>query len=107
MKTTVIISLFFALLWYRINDRWTPYLLKWIGLEIDENSFEKHNDHMSWVVHYKLAHSLFETDYSVEIMSLKNRFVICLYYTMTTLNTIGYGDFHPQNQIEMVINIVI
>lgn len=62
---------------------------------------------MSWVVHYKLAHSLFETDYSVEIMNLKKRFVICLYYTMTTLNTIGYGDFHPQNQIEMVINIAI
>ncbi|KAG5517283.1 hypothetical protein RHGRI_037888 [Rhododendron griersonianum] len=37
-----------------------------------------------------------------EAMSLRDRYVISVYWSITTLSTVGYGDFHAENIREML-----
>jgi len=36
-----------------------------------------------------------------------NRLIICCYFALTTLATVGYGDFTPQSNIERILGILI
>ena len=36
-----------------------------------------------------------------------NRIVLMLYFALTTLSTVGYGDYHPVSQSEMVLTCVV
>ena len=36
-----------------------------------------------------------------------SRLVIMLYFALTTLSTVGYGDYHPISNIEMIITCII
>ena len=35
------------------------------------------------------------------------KLVICCYFSMTTLSTVGYGDFTPKTEVEKIIGIII
>jgi len=37
----------------------------------------------------------------------KDRLIICCYFALTTLSTVGYGDFHPISEVEMLFGIVV
>ena len=37
--------------------------------------------------------------------SLWSRYVISMYWSITTLTTVGYGDLHPVNSREMIFDI--
>ena len=52
---------------------------------------------MNWVVNYKLSNSMFNSDYDTQIMSVTDRLMTTLYFSMTTFTTVGYGDYGPQN----------
>lgn len=36
-----------------------------------------------------------------------NRIVLMLYFALTTLSTVGYGDYHPVSQSEMIMTCVV
>ena len=35
------------------------------------------------------------------------RLVVCLYFILTTLSTVGYGDFFPVAEVEQIIGSII
>lgn len=37
--------------------------------------------------------------------SLWNRYITSIYWSITTLTTVGYGDLHPENTREMIFDI--
>ena len=39
--------------------------------------------------------------------SLVRRLIICCYFVMTTLSTVGYGDYTPLTNVEKILAIVI
>lgn len=45
--------------------------------------------------------------YNLNEKSNLDRLIICSYFTMTTLTTVGYGDFSPKTNMEKVMAIVI
>lgn len=55
-----------------------------------------HDGHPSW---------LEATEMSNE--SVQNRFLIALYFTVTTITTVGYGDISANNPIEQMFCMVI
>ena len=44
---------------------------------------------------------------SFEQYDSMNQLIISCYFILTTLSTVGYGDFYPQSQMEKVIGIFI
>uniref|UniRef100_A0ACD5T935 Uncharacterized protein n=1 Tax=Avena sativa TaxID=4498 RepID=A0ACD5T935_AVESA len=38
--------------------------------------------------------------------SLWMRYISCIYWSITTMTTVGYGDLHAQNNVEMIFNIL-
>lgn len=40
-------------------------------------------------------------------MPLNERFVACIYFILTTLSTVGYGDFYPVSILEKIIGSLI
>jgi len=45
--------------------------------------------------------------YSLDDLSLPRRLVLCCYFALTTLSTVGYGDLTPQSNVERIFGIVI
>lgn len=45
--------------------------------------------------------------YGLDNYSDMKKLIICCYFVMTTLTTVGYGDFTPQTNLEKVVGIVI
>ena len=37
----------------------------------------------------------------------KSRLIICCYYALTMLSTVGYGDYYPISNLEMVMTVVL
>ena len=68
-----------------------------------------------WFVYCKKINSIIlyssqDTFYKIyEMQSLKPevQLLICCYFTLTTLTTVGFGDYHAQNSYEEVFAIVI
>jgi hypothetical protein len=42
-----------------------------------------------------------------EIYDNNPRLIIMLYFALTTLSTVGYGDYHPVSNIEMLFACII
>jgi hyperpolarization activated cyclic nucleotide-gated potassium channel 1 len=42
-----------------------------------------------------------------EIFNNFKRLVVMLYFALTTLSTVGYGDYHPASNIEMMVASLI
>ncbi|GFZ08396.1 K+ transporter 1 [Actinidia rufa] len=64
--------------YYRIADRYKDPKNTWIGVVMGED-FHQHR--------------------------LWNRYVMTMYWSITTLTTTGYGDIHPVNEREMIFDI--
>ena len=39
-------------------------------------------------------------------ISLWNRYITSIYWSITTLSSVGYGDLHPENMEEMMFDIL-
>lgn len=37
----------------------------------------------------------------------KHRLIICCYYALTMLSTVGYGDYYPISNLEMVLTVIL
>jgi hypothetical protein len=35
------------------------------------------------------------------------RLIVCMYYALTTLSTVGYGDYYPTSLAEKIVGSVI
>jgi len=49
----------------------------------------------------------FFDNYTLEDYSHIRRLIICCYFALTTLATVGYGDFTPQSNVERILGILI
>jgi hypothetical protein len=81
MQLAFFFSFSAGLIWYRLCDYIIPTYLSDEGEE------------RNWVVHYGIQHETVENQSSS--VPAKDRLVICMYYMMTTLGTVGYGYYVP------------
>lgn len=49
----------------------------------------------------------FITKFGLEDLSDYHKLVISCYFALTTLSTVGYGDYHPISNVERIIAIFI
>ena len=74
----IILTYFLGCSWYAIS--------KW----------NYHDDEVTFVNRYKL-----------DDFDSSRRLIICCYFALTTLSTVGYGDLTPSNNLEKVVGIII
>jgi hypothetical protein len=46
-------------------------------------------------------------DSTDEIMTMWEQLIICTYFMLSTLSTVGYGDFYPSSMSEKLFGILI
>lgn len=42
-----------------------------------------------------------------EYESNSNRLIVCCYFALTMLSTVGYGDYYPISNLEMVMTVIL
>mmetsp|Transcript_921 Transcript_921/g.1268 ORF Transcript_921/g.1268 Transcript_921/m.1268 type:complete len:168 (-) Transcript_921:1321-1824(-) len=90
---TVIITYMLGLFWYRLSDRWQRQLLT--------------DDELThWVIKYDLERPSYEQHLSAPVPNRK-KLITCMYYSLTTLSTVGYGDYSPQSIMEKIFGSII
>jgi hypothetical protein len=84
LALSVIISIYFmGLLWYRLSD----YLVKtYLWQDEPEERF--------WIVAFELRRPRCEQDLG-DLMTIGDKLVKTMYFMLTTLSTVGYGDQYP------------
>ena len=90
---TVIITYMLGLFWYRLSARWQ-------GMLIDDDEMTR------WVIIYELERPS-EDAHLGPIATQSKRLYTCMYYSLTTLSTVGYGDFFPQSIMEKIFGSII
>lgn len=55
----------------------------------------------------KEENGTFITNYQLEELSNYEKLVISCYFALTTLSTVGYGDYHPISNLERIIAVFI
>lgn len=92
---TLIVTYLIGLFWYRISDY---YQFATDMFEIDESD--------TWLV----ATGLSRPRYESHLGEPKNNFdklILSMYYALTTLSTVGYGDFYPKSVVEKIVGSII
>ncbi len=125
--TTLMMAYFMALLWYRFSDYWqtlilpdepqelhfvTVFNLKPFDYSIDPNStfaFQSVTDKFRL-----LRRSLFESedwedfqDGTSRMRELHTRLIATMYFSLTTLATVGYGDYYPSTMLERILSSLV
>jgi hypothetical protein len=123
--TTLVTTYLLALLWYRFSDEW-QYLLG----ETDDSKFfvvvfglRPQNYHVEsdskWAFNNtesigSIDRLLYQgedweapLDDKPRYSDIHNRLITCMYYALTTLSTVGYGDFYPCSISEKIVGSVI
>ena len=59
-----------------------------------------------WVIAYELERPSYERHLS-EPATQTRRLILSMYYSLTTLSTVGYGDFSPQSIMEKIFGSII
>ena len=49
----------------------------------------------------------FNNTYKLYEMEIFDRMVICVYFVLTTLSTVGYGEMHPESNTEKIFGIAL
>jgi hypothetical protein len=86
----LLVTFVLGMLWYRLSD----YLLQQIGPDEDDERY--------WVVFYNLKHTSCMADLG-EKMDVWERMIFSMYYMLTTLSTVGYGDSLPKSIMEKAV----
>jgi hypothetical protein len=81
LLTVIVVTYIFGLLWYR----WTDHLVP--------EYFSNESEERSWVVEYGMRGHHSAKDDGLEVMDVKDRLMRSMYFIMTTLGTVGYGDY--------------
>ena len=50
---------------------------------------------VSWTITYGIIETLSPGSFSIEVSSLQTSWIDFLYYSFTTITTLGYGDIYP------------
>ena len=90
---TILITYILGLLWYRFSD-YFQFLL------IDYEAGD------AWVVSAGLVRPKYERHLG-ELTTTKEKLVTCMYYSLTTLSTVGYGDSSPISIMEKILGSII
>ena len=90
---TLIITYMLGLFWYRLSDHWQTFFIE------DDPSTH-------WVVTVGLKVKSGEED-TFEPVSDMSALIKCMYYSLTTLSTVGYGDFYPNSIMEKIFGSII
>ena len=90
---TIIITYILGLFWYRFSARWQTYI-------IDDDEL----DH--WVIVTGLERPSYEKHLG-DPSTPAFRLVLCMYYSLTTLSTVGYGDWSPTSIMEKIFGSII
>jgi hypothetical protein len=81
LASKVVVWIYFlGLLWYRLSD----YLIK-------TNIWHNEPEERFWVVAFELRRPSCEKDLG-ELMPVGDKLVKTIYFMLTTLSTVGYGD---------------
>ena len=88
-----------GLLWYRMSDHLLPFLTKYLDF-----AFEAEERY--WVVFYNLRRPNCERELDI-VDPNDEKIVYCLYFMLTTLSTVGYGDYFPQAVSEKIIGCFV
>ena len=91
---TLIITYFLGLIWYRYSDNWQEHFS-------DETSLDD-----TWVVFFSLRRPKYE-EHLGPMMMTSDRLVRSMYYALTTLSTVGYGDYYPVSVAEKIFGSII
>ena len=91
----------FGCIWYRCSD----FLFR-------EYVLPSEPEERYWVVKFGLRHTSTFDDFPEgeefpELMSVTDRLVRCMYFMLTTLSTVGYGDLYPISIAEKVVGSLI
>jgi hypothetical protein len=72
-------------------------------IEIEKDFFEK-DDGLFWEDDCSTdsATGFFEPCYSLQNKTLREQVVIMLYFSFTSLSTVGFGDYNPKSNIERI-----
>jgi len=90
----LLVTYVLGLFWYRLSD----YILHTIGPVEDDDYY--------WVVVKNLRHHEC-SGIPGELMPVIDRVVISMYFMLTTLSTVGYGDNHPISITEKAATAVL
>ena len=91
--TTLLVTFILGLFWYRFSD----YFQTLVYDDPDENY---------WVTTYNLRRVSYEKHLG-EINSSSFKLIKCMYFSMTTLSTVGYGDIVPISTAEKFLGSIL
>jgi len=92
----IILSTYFiGLWWYRLSDY---IFLTWVLPAEPEERY--------WVVKFNLRRPKSDPNQD-DLMPVAHRMIICMYYMLTTLSTVGYGDLYPFSIAEKIVGSLI
>ena len=91
---TLIITYFLGLIWFRYSDNW------------QEHFFDNPSLDETWVVNFYLRRPKYEKHLG-ELMVTSDQLVRSMYYALTTLSTVGYGDYFPVSVAEKIFGSII
>ena len=94
MFMILLVTYVLGLLWYRLSD----YILHTIGPDEDDDYY--------WVVHNNLRYHWCMSDLG-EKMDVVERVIVSMYYMLTTLSTVGFGDLHPVSISEKAVGSAV
>jgi len=72
-------------------------LVYFIGMEL--NSQEDIDNQNTFVLEFNISDD--------DLYSDGSKLIIICYFALTTLSTVGYGDFYPISSLEMILCVVI
>jgi hypothetical protein len=84
-----------GLLWYRCSDYILPKFF------VQQEPAERY-----FVIHFGLRRPECEADLGDQL-TIRDRIIYCMYFMLTTLSTVGYGDYYPYSMSEKIFGCIL